>query len=333
MVFEFGDDGESTDDVSRRILVLSRVLWEGQGTIPDVNQWLKNFDGKSSHPVEVERRHALHLLSHFSYFGLPEVRELLTSMYRDLFRYELIQQIRQEQGGTSDADQLRAEFKRKSARTRFLGVGNPSESGAHLLYFFRQQSRLPARVFPYQQDILTVPAGNGGARIADPDVERIVFIDDVVGSGDQAVAYCESFVRQVQEAAVRDGRTVEIWYLAIFATPTGLDAIRALPFDYVNAVHELNASQYAFSDTSHAYARPPAGIEREIGREIADRYGAEVAPGNPLGYGQGGLMLGLHHNVPDHTLPIFWAHEEEEVIVRWEPIFRRYVKRLEDEGE
>lgn len=323
-MIELGGADESDAAVRRRIKVLSDVLWEGNGTAPDVNRWLENFDGRTDGlTVECEQRNAVHMLSHFTYFGLTEVRELLVALYRDLFRYEVIQQIRTDAGGTADASALRAEYDKHLARTRFLGVGSPAESGTHLLYYFRQDNDLNNTLFPSPYQLLTSTSRR--ARIADKTVNRIVFIDDVLGTGVQAVKHNVDFVKHVRAAAKRDKLPIEIWYLTLFAKPGGLDKVRSLGFDRVAAVHELHRSQLVFSDESHVYADPPEGVDRETGRRVAERYGAEVAPGNALGYGDGQLLLGLHHNVPDHTLPIFWSDDE---VTRWEPVFRRYTKQL-----
>ena len=315
----------TADDATlRRLKTMSETLWEKQGTIPDVNKWLANFDGKTGqHSADVERLHAAHLLSHFTYFGKREVEELLVALYRDLFRYELIQQIRQESGGGADAAFLRNEYDKKLRQTRFFGVGGPSESGTMLLYPFRQQNKLDEKLFPDPYQLLTARGDNPIGRIADSTVERLVFIDDVLGTGTQAVDYSTTFIQRAQAAAAHDGVKLEVWYLTLFAMPDGLEAVRALQFDRVDAVHVLTASQRAFSDESHVYADSPPGIDRMVGRRVAERYGVEVAPGHSLGFGNGELVLGLNHNVPDHTLPIFWA---SNTVVRWHPIFRRYAK-------
>lgn len=323
-MLELAGNDEDEASVRRRIKVLSEVLWEGNGTVPAVNRWLGNFTGKTGeHSAEIEQKHAAHLLSHFTYFGLREVRELLTALYRDLFRYEIIQKIREGAGGRADPEVLRSEFAVQLGRTRFLGVGSPAESGTHLLYYFRQQNKLDNALFPDPYKLVSHGVGGDSSRISDPDIERLVFVDDVLGTGIQAVQHNMDFIRHVRDAARRSGQKIDIWYLTLFARPAGLEAVRGLGFDRVEAVHELSTSQFAFSEESHAYADPPVGIDREIGRQVADRYGAEVAPGNSLGFGEGQLTLGLHHNIPDHTLPIFWV---QEAVVDWEPLFRRYPK-------
>ncbi|REJ05171.1 hypothetical protein DY023_11410 [Microbacterium bovistercoris] len=323
-MIELGGKDEDEASIRKRIKLLSDSIWEGNGGQEDVNRWLENFTGKTDGiPEEVERLHAVHLLSHFTYFGLRELRELLKALYRDLFRYEVIQELRDKAGGSADPSLLQGAFDDALSRTRFLGVGNPAESGTHLLYYFRQENRLRKELFPNPYELLTTSREDGGFRIADPDVQRLVFIDDVVGTGRQAAEHNVAFINHLRDAAQLSAQVIEVWYLTLFADPRGMAKVRQLGFDHAAAVHELNASQVAFSEESHAYAAPPEGISREVAEAVARRYGGDLAPGNSMGYGDGGLMLGLHHNVPDHTLPIFWV---QEAFVPWTPMFRRYPK-------
>ena len=76
---------ESTkEDLKKRILILRETVWERKITWLDVENWLKNFDGKTGHSVEIEQLHALYLLSEFMYFGSNEIRVLLKALFRDL---------------------------------------------------------------------------------------------------------------------------------------------------------------------------------------------------------------------------------------------------------
>ena len=45
--------------------------------------------------------------------------------------------------------------------------------------------------------------------------------------------------------------------------------------------------------------------------------------GHPHGYGDGQLVLGMHHNIPNNTIPIIWWESDNDT---WTPIFRRYKK-------
>ena len=47
------------------------------------------------------------------------------------------------------------------------------------------------------------------------------------------------------------------------------------------------------------------------------------AEANKLGFRNGQLLLSLHHNTPNNTLPIIWYDEDG---IEWTPIFKRYNK-------
>ena len=56
-------------------------------------------------------------------------------------------------------------------------------------------------------------------------------------------------------------------------------------------------------------------------RSFIVTYGSKAWKGHPLGFGNSALGLGLHHNVPDNTLPIFWQDNP------WRPVFSRRPKK------
>lgn len=305
-----------------RIDTLASNLWDDAMARADVEQWLGNFDG-NEFSVDVEHVNALHLLSNFNLYGVPEVRELLRSIYRDLFRYPIIQKIRETNGGTLDGQFVNSEWMIELNATRFLGMGNPSESGAHLLYYFRQINNLNRNLFVYPLQVLTGPPGKSTSRIAIPGLKRLIFIDDVLGSGTQAKEYSEKFVEQVKAAAEAEGRTISIEYFVLFAKEEGLSVARSTKFDRVEAVHEIEESEMAFSDVSRIYINSPQDISRDVGRKIARGYGEKICPAHPLGYKDGQLLLGFRHNIPDNTLPIIWFSGGSP---GWNAAFPRYGK-------
>ena len=79
------------DTLGTRIVTLDERVWEGIANGPAVENWLGNFVGRTGAPVDLERLHALYLLSQFMYFGVREIRVLLKSMYRELFLLPLAQ--------------------------------------------------------------------------------------------------------------------------------------------------------------------------------------------------------------------------------------------------
>lgn len=311
------------DELLGRIKTLSEKLWEHRCSGPDVQQWLSNFDGRQLGDANLERLHALHLLSRVSYFGLRELRVLLRAMFRDLFRYPIIQQIRAANGGTRDLAIVRTAFNDEVLATRFLGMGNPAESGTHLLYYFRQENRLQKDLFVQEHSLLSAAATDSSAVIIPPGLRRLVFVDDLCGSGQQSLDYSRALLPELRDVAAREGRTLEIQYLVLFGTVDGLDRARKhSDFDRVAAVTELDSSYRTFDKDSRVFRKPPPHIDQTSSRAVAEAYGAALWPRWPLGFDDGQLLLAFHHNIPDNSLPILWFDNHPT----WRPAFPRYGK-------
>lgn len=318
-----GDDGQlCRDRLMQRILVLSDYAWERRIDEASVGRWLDNFDGGSGHAVPVERLHALYLLSQFLYFGVREIRVLLQSVYRDLFLIPLIQEVRSADGGTRDPARIEEGVRDAMLRTRFMGVGNPSESGVHLLYYFRQENGLGKNQF---MDTARIFSGSGAdRRVTDLYIDRYVFIDDVCGSGQTARDYSKDFLEELK-AAKRD---VKLSYHCIFASADGLRNVRenSVFGDEAKAIFELDASYRCLSAESRYLTIRPPEINDDVLRTVALHYGGRVCPGHPGGWRDGQLLLGFSHNIPDNSLPVIWRDPGNGSPVPWTAALRRHMK-------
>lgn len=320
---------ESTwDELRSRIAVLDDRLWEGRVKWPLVERWLNNFDGRSGKAQDVERLHALYLLAQFLYYGSTEIRVLLRALFRDMFLIPTIQEIRRSNGGTRDIPLISEKLKECLQTTRFLGVGNPSESGVHLLYYFRQENHLSKSVFLDSAQIINIYNNSGSiaTNLSDPAIRKYVFLDDVCGSGETAVKYSKGILAQIHAI----DPNIEVYYYAIFGTSSGMKRVRD-ESRYGNnsgAVVDLDATYKCLSDQSRYLRVVPDGIDKDCLRDLAHHYGQLVAPGNSGGFEDGQLLMGFHHNTPDNTLPIIWRDPENGSPVPWTPIFKRYPKFL-----
>lgn len=311
------------DELIGQIKVLSERVWEQHCREPDIRKWLANFTGIGHADPEEEKLHALHLLSHVSYFGLRELRVLLRSMYRDHFRYPLLQDARRLAGGSRDIRVVEAAYDSELRATRFLGMGNPAESGTHLLYYFRQENSLPKDLFVQEHALLSGPLTDSSTRVVPDGLKRIVFIDDLCGSGQQAIDYSASLLQDISVVAAREGRTIDFHYLVLFATETGLRRVKdETSFTRAGAVSRLDETYMTFGPESRVFRNPPLGISKTISEAIATAYGLRLWPDFPLGFGNRQLLLALHHNVPDNTLPIIW----QDNVPGWHPAFPRFHK-------
>lgn len=301
-----------------KIKILNESIWEN--TIPFVRleRWLSNFSEDPGATVD-EQTHALHLLSQFLYLGQREIRALLKALFRDLYRYPIIASIRRRNSDTRDLSFLHSRFERELKGTRFLGMGNPSESGTHLLYYFRQENSLGRDNFINSHEIFRRDSSNK-MHLRDSKVRRYVFIDDLCGSGTQAIKYSQDVVAAIKSM----DQNIHVSYYVLFATQKGLSAIhQATYFDSIDALFVLDESFKCFSESSR-YFLPDDIFDRETSRDMCLRYGRFLWPAHPLGYKDGQLLLGFFYNVPDNTIPILWSPQQASP--PWNPLLSRYPK-------
>jgi hypothetical protein len=259
------------------------------------------------------------------YYGERETRVLLSALFRDLYRYPIVMQIREQNGWSRDVDLIAKEFSRQLATTRFLGLGNPAESGTHLLYFFRQQNSLPKDLFVHTHQLFDRRLDDADVHLSDPTITRLVFLDDFCGTGQQAVEYSTKVLPIIRDVEAREGLNLEASYFALFGTTQGIDRVKASAgFDRVGTVAELDETYKAFGEDSRYFMVPTMGIDRDFAEAMARFYGGLLLPGHPLGYQDSQLMLGFRHNVPDNTLPLFWSGPVKDL--DWSPVFRRFHK-------
>lgn len=335
-----------TDLLTRKIYAYAQSIWKEKWTNGIDEVWLNNFECIDADLQERERVNMLYLLSRFMYFGNTEVRHLLVSVYRDLYKYPIVEKIRKDNNDTTDIAFINAEFEKERRATRFLGVGNPSESGVHLLYYFRQECNLSKENFMNASEIFTPrtilssfgslrplcewlgiqnwPRNRTYIQLTDRSIKRYVFIDDLCGSGTQASIY----LRPIVDSVKKSNPNAVVSYFMLFGTKTGIERIQGLRlFDSVDAVFTIDTSFKAFSsdsryfaDLSHFASEHAAQLDKDFSKTTAEKYGLPLFD-PALGYGDGQLLLGLFHNTPDNTLPIFWSEENG-----WEPVFKRYHK-------
>lgn len=329
---------DSQDDfiekLYRKIKVLNETIWENRAVKPKILKWLDNFTD------DREKLNALFILSKFMYFGSAQMRYLLKSLYRDLYKYPIIKEIRKTNGDTLDEDFVENKFKEIERNTRFIGVGNPSESGAHMLYFFRQENKVSKHLFIYTDDVINLESSSKSLQY--PNVSKYIFIDDFCGSGSQVSN--NSIIKKTIEDIKILKPDSEIIYLMLFGTSTGIKNISdSLLFDRVEAVIELDNSFKCFDESSRYFKDADTFVNKDFAKSMAYKYGFPLirsiiekeggcpdskldlaAHSNALGFSDCQLLMGFHHNTPDNTLPIIWYEEEE---IAWEPIFRRYNKK------
>lgn len=330
------------DELMDKIQILSETIWGNRASEPRINDWLSSFAAPANGTEDQRKLHAIYLLSQFMFFGTREMRELMRVLFRDHYRYPIVEEFRKLNGDTTDSTRINGEFEAALERTLFLGVGNPSESGYHLLYYFRQENKLPKTRFIHSHEVFqrkrldkwrTIKATlamlfnrrdryAGTLALRDPNINRYIFIDDFCGSGQQGTAYSSDIVEDIKSF----NPAIHVSYFVLFGTAAGMEVVRNnTAFDVVECVFELDDSFRCFSTSSRYFPSPwPTEITAPFAKLMCQTYGNHLVPTAPFGYGNCQLLLGFEHNTPDNTLPIFWQDEPRGI--PWTPIFRRHLK-------
>ncbi len=314
----------------KKIKILNETTWERKADQPKVERWLDNFKD------EKEKIHLLYLLSQFMYFGDLQMKELLKGLYRDLFKYRVVEQIRKNNNNTTDLLFIQKTFIEEEKKTIFLGMGNPSESGTHLLYFFRQENKLSKNRFLNAFEIFKRSGSSDSLRF--PHITHFVFIDDFCGSGSQANQYSKEIVERIKAI----NASIHTSYLMLFATKQGKENVKKqTKFDYVEALVELDDSFKCFDTSSRYFGSYVGLIDKGFAKATCEKYGLDLmksilaheglqepqltqaADRHKLGFNNCQLLIGFFHNTPDNTLPTIWYDEGH---INWSPVFKRYNK-------
>lgn len=286
------DDLPTESEMFHQIMVTVEAAWQNRLSHTQVEKWLSNFKGEVF-DVGYERQLALWLLCNFVYYNDREVRHLCRTAFREFLHYTL-QSLPFEKGRDwSEA------ANRVLENTRFYHSGRPGESGGYVLYFFRHENNLGVRNFLTQPDKLP------------PNVDTIVFVDDVVLTGLQA----EHYLNRATSAYDADKRKI---LLTFFSTNEAEDILEKNGISVISCI-KLDERCRCFSTKSNVFVNHSS--HRDNCKVLAEAYGAKLKPEHPLGYGDGQYAFGFHYNTPDNTLPLFWSEQGN-----WTPVMKRYEK-------
>lgn len=288
------NDLPAEQDLKRQIMLTSAIVWKHELTEQEIENWLSNFKGEVFAKSE-ERKYALWLLANFVYYNNDEVIHLCKTLYRDFVHRMLAE----KEGSEQD---INNSIRKILNTSRFYHAGRPSESGAFVLYFFRQANNLPLDNFIYHPDELS------------KEVATIVFVDDVTlsdGPKNQAASYIE----QVNKKHFKNRRSVLLTFIAtdkaiIDLEDKGITVISCIVLDERNR---------CFSKESNVFHHFNEHIEKC--KAFAQHYGKKVQPSKALGFNESQFVFGFFYNTPDNSLPIFWAENNG-----WHPIIKRYDK-------
>ena len=190
---------------------------------------------------------------------------------------------------------------RREGKWRFVAYSaSAGESGDSMLHKFRIANNLASNtyneLFIHRSDLLREGLGTD---------DNIVFVDDFVGSGDQA---CDSWGNQFGELVADVGR---VYLVVVAARRQAVERIRAeTELELVPHIH-LAEGDDVFASACKRFNNDEKAALLKYCKKVDSR--------KPKGHGDCGLLLAFAHTCPNNTIPIL--HKSNRY---WEPLFRRY---------
>ena len=152
------------------------------------------------------------------------------------------------------------------------------------------------------------------------DLQALVFIDDLVGTGRSAQDYFRKLSQGSGQVLREAG--LRIYFIAVTGFVETQQSIEStltecdLPVE-VHICGPLDSSAKCFGEHSRIF---PEVTERSQAETIAYGYGARLVRKNPLGYGNCQLAIVFSDSCPNNSLPILWAESDNPL---WKPLFKR----------
>lgn len=278
------------EELFKKVMLTNDFVWENKFNKDDIEKWLFNFKG-NVFDIQYERQIALWLLSNFVYYNIAEVKHLCRTLFRDFIHYILINE-NKKQTIEEGLDVILKE-------SRFYPLGGAGESGAYLIYYFRQENKLHKEMIS-QPDKL-------------PHIKNKIFVDDVTISGNQAEDYLKEYIDDNKN----------IFLLTLISTDESVKLLEKKKVKVISCI-TLDERSKCFSEKSDIFNNYKHKLEDckkfviEYGKKSLSLHDGKISP---LGYNSGEYMFGFFYNTPDNTLPIFWADNPG-----WKPIMKRYEK-------
>lgn len=273
--------------------------WSGLGE-KKITDWVRNFG-------DIEGK----------YIG---IKLFLNSLYYserniiDLLKYSIFEQIISEEikknqlsSGSIYASKssLNSEIKKQLNKTLFIPLSdniNPSESGLALAKYLTNELHIYENqvMFHFQ---LTENVFN--------EFERIIILDDCVGSGQQIKNFWNGNGDFSGLKSIIPFREIPTYFLALI----GYDKpILDLQIDGYTEGLRVKINQ-VLTDNNRVFRSCHKTWRNDKEREFSIEYLKEISKNKGLsllGFNEFDFAVFLHNTAPDWTLPLFWQHVEGE---------------------
>lgn len=274
-------------------------------------QWFNNFD-------ESERVLAAALIDIFVYVPNSHVIQALHSSIKMLF---------QKFGENSlSIDDRKRDIEEKLDKTVFVPVEgehpNPTDSGNYICRLLRQTFKIEESKIQNAYDALNKYTA---------EESNIVFVDDVVGTGNQIISTWNRIRRTTSPRSFQeayDKSKLGCYFVCLSLTSSGNQNILSKSRGLMPiGAHYLSERDYYEQSLLRISDHPLGSNLSDHIEVLLKKYSNRLILPDYMtnhrfaeyGFQELGLTLGFQHSIPDVTLPIYWSGGGET----WTPLISR----------
>ena len=203
------------------------------------------------------------------------------------------------------------EKKRKRSDILVSYYDSPGKSGAEYAKLYADENEI------YYENV--IERGEiGDALRSKQDLQVLVFIDDIIGTGDSAREYFGKLVNAYRNIMIN--ADLKMFFIAVCgfqlaqAETEKILAELDLPMK-VHMCDPLDESAICFGQKSQIFPDPD---DRRKAKDLCYQHGERLVKKAPLGYKDSQATIVFPDTCPDNTLPILWAETRN-----WTPLFPR----------
>jgi len=255
-----------------------------------IRAWLDQFSNN------YQQRLMFKILKNLKFYKVSSIREKMVEAY-DIVKMKL------KEKGTWKKNEILVSY-----------VGEYGKSSSKYAHLFRDQNNIYYKNMIEYSKIKEL-LGNK------TDIKAIVFIDDFIGTGDQAYEYLNKINKELGETFNKSD--LLIFYIVISGFQEALEEIDNLlsGFEFNLNFHMLDILEEkdkCFNENSSIF---PNVTEKQHAYKLVEDIGLELVKDAPLGYKNCQALVVFSESCPNNSLPILWQNS-----VKWKPLFPRILR-------
>jgi hypothetical protein len=199
----------------------------------------------------------------------------------------------------------------KTRNVAYCGIGHTGKSSSLTLYYLRQAlENIPENECSFEFKYAFQSLNNySNDEVEHP--ETVVFVDDIIGTGGQAIKELNRIFADPKNAWLENSK---LYYCALIGFKDGINNIQTALGDKLQAIfvgETLYDEDKAFSVDNVLWE---SAQERQYAKKWVAEAGTEIIAemyDDPsehcLGWNKSQALIAFHYNTPNNTLPIFWG--------------------------